>query len=82
MRFAWNAYREKAWGFDEVMPRSGNSNNHWSGVVDRTISVELALRVSPSSNVCGKAQARELKAVCVWFVCGLCVFVCVWQVWV
>jgi hypothetical protein len=31
MEFAWAKYREKAWGYDEITPRSGNGNNHWSG---------------------------------------------------
>lgn len=30
--FAWANYREKAWGFDEIQPKSGQGNNAWGGV--------------------------------------------------
>jgi uncharacterized protein YyaL (SSP411 family) len=28
----WNAYREKAWGFDEILPVTGTPRNNWGGL--------------------------------------------------
>lgn len=30
--FAWANYRERAWGLDEIQPKSGQGNNNWGGV--------------------------------------------------
>jgi len=32
MRHAWSNYRAKAWGSDELRPRSGTGQDNWSGV--------------------------------------------------
>jgi len=32
MQFVWKSYKEKAWGADELRPRSGASQNNWGGM--------------------------------------------------
>jgi mannosyl-oligosaccharide alpha-1,2-mannosidase len=32
MQFIWKNYHDKAWGMDEIRPRSGTSQNNWGGM--------------------------------------------------
>lgn len=32
MQFIWKSYKDKAWGADELRPRSGTSQNNWGGM--------------------------------------------------
>jgi len=32
MKHAWNGYKKHAWGYDEVKPQSGGSQNNWGGM--------------------------------------------------
>jgi hypothetical protein len=32
MKHSWNGYKQKAWGFDEMMPTSGRGRNRWGSM--------------------------------------------------
>ena len=59
MKHAWRAYRERAWGYDEIGPKTGEPKASWGGEYPRC--------VLPASSLRGDV----LMCACSWTACVL-----------